>query len=385
MEETAVEKTFFDKFKSVMLIIGRAIRDFFKKPLVKYMLKRILGSLITLVLLVFVVIILLRCIPEDYLYDISTYNKIKRSAGIEAANNYANRQLYFYGRKTITGKNVPVFYSIFQYLYWILPIPKNIPVAWDEATYTTVIKSKHVWSYFGESMKYSKPVTRLLKERMGISFRISIISLLLSYIISYPLGVAMAKKPGGIVDKIGNAFVVLNYAIPALVFYMIIQKWMGNSNGMFGKLFGYVYKKNNPLSLFPPIFALVFLSIPGITIWVRRFMLDEMSSDYVKFARSKGLSENRIMYTHVLRNACVPLVRSIPAAFIGAIIGSYYVEKLWNIPGTGQLLLTGLSLQSPDVMLVQALTIIYSGLSMISFLLGDIVTVLIDPRIKLEK
>ena len=112
-------------------------------------------------------------------------------------------------------------------------------------------------------------------------------------------------------------------------------------------------------------------------------MVDELSSDYVKFARSKGLSENTIMYKHVFRNACVPLVRGLPATFLGAIIGSYYVEYIWTIPGTGILLIQGLQGSSPDVQLVQGLTVIYAALSMLSFLLGDIITVFFDPRIKL--
>ena len=90
------------------------------------------------------------------------------------------------------------------------------------------------------------------------------------------------------------------------------------------------------------------------------------------------------MYKHVFRNAVIPLVRGLPATFIGAIIGSYYIEYIWTIPGTGILLIQGLQGSTPDVQLVQGLTVIYAALSMISFLLGDLVTVFFDPRIKLE-
>ena len=90
------------------------------------------------------------------------------------------------------------------------------------------------------------------------------------------------------------------------------------------------------------------------------------------------------MYKHVFSNAVIPLVRGLPATFIGAIIGSYYIEYIWTIPGTGVLLIQGLQGATPDVQLVQGLTVIYAALSMLSFLLGDIVTVFFDPRIKLE-
>ena len=192
----------------------------------------------------------------------------------------------------------------------------------------------------------------------------------------------MAKKPGGLLDKAGNVFIVLNYAIPALVFYLFMQVILGDKNGIFGFLnLGLRYVPGDPRTLVAPIFCMVFLSIPGQIIWLRRFMIDELSSDYVKFARSKGLSENRILYTHVLRNAAVPLIRNIPAVFIGSIMGSYYVEAIWGIPGTGGTLITGV--QNLDVAIVQGLTIIYALLGMLSFLLGDVITVFFDPRIKL--
>ena len=112
-------------------------------------------------------------------------------------------------------------------------------------------------------------------------------------------------------------------------------------------------------------------------------MIDELTSDYVKFARSKGLSEGKIMYTHVLRNAMIPLVRNIPGTFLGAIVGSYYIETIWGIPGTGILLTTALSAADLDIPVVQGLTIFYAAISMISFLLGDLITVFFDPRIKI--
>ena len=241
------------------------------------------------------------------------------------------------------------------------------------------------WVFLGRSL-YSNPkdVVELLKSRMGISFSISLITVFFTYLLAYPLGVGMAKKPGGLVDKLGNIFLVLNYAIPALVFYLIMNMILGRPDGIFGAFgFSYFYDAERLITLVPPIFCMVFLSIPGTSIWVRRFMIDELSSEYVKFARSKGLSENRIMYTHVLRNAAVPLIRNIPATLLLAIIGSYYVETIWGIPGTGNLLISALKSSKPDVPVIQGLTVIYAALSMSAFLLGDIVTIFFDPRIKL--
>ena len=77
-------------------------------------------------------------------------------------------------------------------------------------------------------------------------------------------------------------------------------------------------------------------------------------------------------------------MRNIPGTLLGAIVGSYYVEYIWSIPGTGILLVQGLQGSTPDVQLIQGLTIIYGAISMLAFLLGDIITVFFDPRIKLE-
>ena len=350
-----------------------------------YIVKRILASLLTIILLAILITALIRCLPDTLFYDMKQYNTIKGKGGVTIANNWRNMQLFKVGIVDLSGRRISIIESVGQFIYWILPIWKKIPIAWSTKTY---LPTKY-WEgliYFGRSSSQNNMfILDLLASRMGISFTISIITVVLTYIVSIPLGIAMAKKPGGIVDKIGNIFIVLNYAIPAIVFYLIMNNLFGRIEINGNHIFHFSYDANSPvLTLIPPIFCVWFLSIPGLAIWVRRFMADELSSDYVKFARSKGLSERTIMYRHVFRNAVVPLVRNIPATFLGAIVGSYFIEYIWGIPGTGILLVIGLQGGVPDVQLIQGLTIIYGAISMASFLLGDIVTVFFDPRIKLE-
>lgn len=375
MEEQKTLNTFSEKAKKVFSVILKAL----KNPTFLYILRRILSALFTAILIVAVVTALIRLLPETSLYDIKLYNKLPKAA----ADRYKTACLFQYGRCDLYGNPISIFENIVQYIYWMLPIYKEIPIKWD-AKYDKVLDEFKGTIYFGRSIVQNKFVTDMLVERMGISMKITLITVFFTYLIGYPFGIAMSKKPGGIIDKIGNVFIVLNYAIPGLVFYLFMKNILGSPEGIFGFLnLGLFYEEGKPLTLVPPIFCMVFLSIPGVIIWLRRFMIDELSSDYVKFARSKGLSENRIMYTHVLRNAIVPLVRNIPATFIGAIVGSYFVEKIWSIPGTGILLITALQ-GEPDVPVVQGLTVIYALLGMVSFLLGDIITVFFDPRIKLR-
>lgn len=381
--ESVIEEKQPNKMRQFFRSIWRALHN----QTFLYIVRRILTSLFTLILIVALLTALIRLLPDTKFYDVKQYKETLSKQGLAAAENFKNRYLYLAGRKDVNGNDVSVIANIFQYIYWILPIPKQIPVKWS-SDYSTVLQYIQVYSYFGRSQNLpgNPYVTDLLAQRMGISFYVSIICTLFTYVFSIPLGIAMAKKPGGAADKAGNVFIVLNWAIPALVFYLLMNSIMGSANSIFGTFhFGFFYEADKWWTLIPPIFCIVFLSIPGVSIWVRRYMVDELSSDYVKFARSKGLSENTIMYKHVFRNACVPLVRGLPATFLGAIIGSYYVEYIWTIPGTGILLIQGLQGSSPDVQLVQGLTVIYAAISMLAFLLGDIITVFFDPRIKLTE
>ncbi len=365
--------------KIFMVVIG-----VFKNETFIYILKRVGRSFITLVFLMMAVISLIRAIPDKQLYDISVYSRLAGQS-VAVAESYKAKQLFKYGRYDIDGNPISLIQTIGQYLYWMSPIPKSVPIAWD-LNYDHPIEFWQGTIFLGISMDSNQPVGDVLKERIGISMFISLTSVFFIYLLGYPLGVSMAKKPGGTVDKIGGAFIVLNYAIPALVFFLLMNNILGRPDGPFGFAnFTYFYQADRPITLFPAIFSIVFLSIPGTALWVRRFMVDELSNDYVKFARSKGLSETRIMYTHVLKNAMVPLIRNIPAVFIVSIIGSYFVEMIWLIPGTGNLMVSALRAARPNVPIIQGLTVVYSLLSMTAFLLGDVATALYDPRVKLVR
>lgn len=360
----------------------RALKKFFTNRTFLYIVKRIVTSFVTLLILVAIVSLLIRLLPDEYFYKLNKYDELLGKSGEVVAENYRKKTLFLYGILDENGNRIPAIQSIFQYIYYILPFPKSIPYVWDRK-YEKVTKTWTGLIYLGRSISKNQFVADIIKERMGISFTISIISVFFTYLVGFPLGIAMAKKPGGVVDKIGTVFIVLNYAIPAIVFYLFINTWTGNKQGMWGWAeFDYTYVEGDPRTLIMPIFCIFFLSLPGLIIWVRRFMVDELNSDYVKFARSKGLSENRIMYFHVFRNASVPLIRNIPATLLGAIIGSYFVESIWVIPGTGKELVQALQ-GTPDVPAIQGLTVLYATISMLAFLLGDLITVFFDPRIRL--
>jgi oligopeptide transport system permease protein len=114
-------------------------------------------------------------------------------------------------------------------------------------------------------------------------------------------------------------------------------------------------------------------------MWIRRFMIDQTSSDYVKFARSKGLTETEIFSKHILRNAIIPIVHGIPMSIVGTLTGAIITERVYAVPGMGKMLTS--SINAFDNSLIVALTFIFTALSVLALLLGDILITFVDPRI----
>ena len=128
-----------------------------------------------------------------------------------------------------------------------------------------------------------------------------------------------------------------------------------------------------------PIVSLALPSIANLMKWLRRYMIDQMNSDYVKFARSGGLSESEIFNRHILKNAIIPLVHGIPASVLGALVGAIITERVYVVPGAGNLLTKAINMYDNGVIVGVAL--FYAVLSVVSILLGDILMSMVDPRI----
>ena len=381
-----VEQSFVEQRKSSSFLkkVMDSLKWFFTHKNVIYSVRRALTGLFTLLLVAGAVFLLLRMVPKSGYYDQGVLQKL---------NTETAKTAYKASVDKIYGFDKPLIQQLAEFYWDILPIPRTYVSKSRFTDFTFTVIEPYEWEthliYLGRSVTTDPGalVSDALVKRIPISFRISIIATLITYVFAYPLGVYMAKRKDKAADKLGNAFIVLNLAIPGLVFYFILQSLfqkihIGDIND--GINLGLYNELAPNITILPAIFCIAFLSIPSVAMWVRRFMVDEGDADYVKFARSKGLSENKIMYTHVLRNAIVPLVRNFPAAFVGAIIGSYFVEMIWNIPGTGILLINALNPSHPDNPMVQSLVIVYAGISMMAYILGDIATVLADPRIKLK-
>ena len=131
------------------------------------------------------------------------------------------------------------------------------------------------------------------------------------------------------------------------------------------------------------VFGLSLGSVAWYALWLRRFMVDELNQDYVKFAQVKGLSRSAVNKRHIFRNAIIPLVIYLPSDLLLIISGSLVIETLYSIPGTGGLLTT--AIKNQDNNLVQVLVLMYAVASVLGVFLGDLLVAFVDPRIKLTQ
>ena len=130
-----------------------------------------------------------------------------------------------------------------------------------------------------------------------------------------------------------------------------------------------------------PVICLALGSIASYALWMRRYMIDELTKDYIKLAKIKGLSSRTIMFRHVLRNAFVPMAQNLPSSFMLTISGSLLVERFFSVPGMGPLLTDAITRY--DLNMVRGLVLLYSLLGVFGLFLGDVLMTIFDPRIRL--
>ena len=212
-------------------------------------------------------------------------------------------------------------------------------------------------------------------SKMGYSFIIGILSVILAYLLAVPMGIAMALKKDKFIDKLGTFYIIFIMAVPSLG-YIFMFKAIGSSVGLPAK-----FDMQNPTTLMYllPIVSLALPSIANLMKWLRRYMIDQINSDYVKFARSGGLSEGEIFSKHILKNAIIPIVHGIPSSVLGALTGAIITERVYIVPGVGNLLTTAIN--NYDNGVIVGVTLFYAVLSVASIILGDILMSVVDPRI----
>lgn len=309
--------------------------------MLKYTIKRLLQSIVTVLIVVTIVFLLMRMLPIDYYFTEEQLMKFTEEQKQEQLLQ--------------AGLLDPLPEQLFNFYRQLI-------------TKFSLGDSRRIQS--------GVAVTKVIATRMGISMRLGVISLCISLVLGVLLGIAQTRFKDKFVDGIGTAYIIFVNSVPSLVSYSLVLVFGSRVLGL-----PPLYSTRNPISITLPIVCLSMGSIAGYALWTRRYMVDEINKDYIKLARAKGLTTKQIMIRHVLRNAFVPLAQYLPASFLLTIGGSLLVERFFSVPGMGALMTDAIARYDTNV--VQGCVVLYASLGILGVFLGDVLMMLIDPRIKL--
>ncbi|MEE1442968.1 MAG: ABC transporter permease [Blautia sp.] len=307
----------------------------------RYTIKRLLQSLVTVLVVVTIVFLLMRMLPTDYFF---TEDQL-----IHLTPEQRQEQLQAAGL--------------------LDPVPEQLV-----RYYGQIIRFD-----FGESRRIQSgvDVTKVIGSKFTVSMRLGCTALVIALLVGVIIGVIQTLNKDRLLDHVGTAYTVFVNAVPSLVSYSLVLVFGSKVLGL-PPLYS---TRNVSQSSILPIVCLALASIASYALWTRRYMVDELNKDYIRLARVKGMSSGAIMVKHVFKNAFVPLVQQIPASFLYTIGGSLLVERFFSVPGMGPLLTDAIIRY--DVNVVQTLAILYATLGIMGVFIGDILMMLVDPRIKL--
>ena len=248
---------------------------------------------------------------------------------------------------------------------------------------------------FGTSFFKDKPVTQLLWEKMPVSLSLGLWSTLLIYLVSIPLGIKKARQHGMLFDKTTSMLLAVGYAVPAFIFaVLLIVFFAGGSYFQWFPLQGLVSENFHSLSVINqvkdyfwhmslPLLAMVIGGFAGLTYLTKYAFMEELEKQYVLAARSKGLSESKVLYGHVFRNAMLIVIAGLPEAFIGIFfVGNLFIEIIFNLDGLG--LLGFEAIQQRDYPVIFGTLFLFTLMGLLLRLVGDVLYQVIDPRINFD-
>ena len=244
----------------------------------------------------------------------------------------------------------------------------------------------------GNSFFRGASVTDLILEKMPVTLSLGLWATLITYLVSIPLGIRKAVRHGSAFDIWSSTAIILGYAMPAFLFAMLlIVLFAGGTSWNWFPVRGLVSENFEQLStlgkiadyfwhLVLPVTALVIGGFASLTILTKNAFLNEITRQYVVTARAKGLSERRVLYGHVLRNAMLLVVAGIPQAFISVFFaGSLLIEVIFSLDGLGRMSYE--AAVSRDYPVVFGSLFIFTLFGLLIKLIGDLCYTLLDPRI----
>lgn len=247
----------------------------------------------------------------------------------------------------------------------------------------------------GRSFMQNKDVWTLIKEKLPVSVSLGLWAFLISYLVSIPMGVAKAVRDGSAFDTVTTLLVLVGFAIPGFVLGVLLivvfaggtfLDWLplrGLTSDNWAELTWAGKIKDYFWHLTMPLICLTIGSFATITLLTKNTFVEEIRKQYVLVARAKGLSQQRVLYKHIFRNALIPLVTGFPAAFVGAFFaGSVLIETLFSLDGLG--LLGYEAVIRRDYPVVLGSLYVFTLIGLVVKLVSDMLYVVVDPRVQFE-
>ena len=278
----------------------------------------------------------------------------------------------------------------------VLTITYTKASVWDK--FVAVLGGYFAWlgnmlrGDLGDSFLYQQPVGTVIASHMWVSFIISLVALVFQFAIAIPLGIISATHQYSIVDYSVTVITMIGISLPSFFFAALLIKvfssWLGwfpamglVSAGASSTGIAYVLDMLHHLVL--PMLVLVVLSIGGLMRYTRTNMLEVLNSDYIRTARSKGLSEKKVIYVHAFRNTMIPLMTLLAGILPSLFGGAMITEEVFAIDGIGRLAYK--ALQQGDIPFIMGYNMFLAVLTVIGTLLSDLMYAVVDPRVKLSK
>ena len=244
----------------------------------------------------------------------------------------------------------------------------------------------------GDSFLYQQPVGTVIADHMWVSFLISLVALVFQFAIAIPLGIVSATRQYSVVDYSVTIITMIGISLPSFFFAALLIKvfssWLGwfPASGLVsggGSATGFLYFMDMLHHLVLPMLVLIVLSIGGLMRYTRTNMLEVLNSDYIRTARSKGLSEKKVIYVHAFRNTMIPLMTLLAGILPSLFGGAMITEEVFAIDGIGRLAYK--ALQQGDVPFIMGYNMFLAVLTVIGTLMSDLMYAVVDPRVKLSK
>jgi microcin C transport system permease protein len=259
-----------------------------------------------------------------------------------------------------------------------------------------IMMGKYIVFDFGESYFRSISVVDLIIEKMPVSITLGLWSTLIAYLISIPLGIRKAVRDGTQFDTWTSGVIIAAYAIPGFLFAILLMVlFAGGSYWQIFPLRGLTSSNWEELSpigkvldylwhIILPVTASTIASFATLTLLTKNSFLDEIKKQYVMTARAKGLSENRVLYGHVFRNAMLIVIAGFPGLFIGVFFGgSLIIEMIFSLDGLG--MLGYRSAVERDYPVIFGTLFFFSLVGLVIGIISDLVYVWVDPRIDFDR